>query len=1101
MLYKYNLDCIQTGVYKVAVVTGGLILVSQLKRVTRIPAAAICALLFLLTATAWGQVATGTISGTVDDKSGGILPGAKVVVVNEETGITRNLDTDQHGRYTAPGLSVGPYRVTATVDGFQTEVRTGIVLTVAREAVVDFSLAVGSVSEKVEVTGGAPLVETTTASLGSLVDGRSIRSLPLNGRSWDQLALIQPGVTVASPGAVTGNQFNYGTGKRFSVGGQRQTSNLFLMDGTDVNDAANSTPGGASGTNLGMETIEEFKVFTNSYKAEYGHSMGSIITAVTRSGTNKYRGTVFEYIRNSAVDARNYFDTTSSPPSFRRNQFGGVLGGPIKKDKLFFFIGYEGLRQGLGTTQISTVPTAQARLGVLPTGNVTVNPTVKPYLALYPLPNGRDFGDGSAQFSYAPTVITNQDNGMGRVDYQINAKNSIFGRYMTDRDEIVAPQVFPNEISTAGSRRQYNTLQWNSVLSDSTLNNFHFAYNRTASLSDFEYTTDVSALTFVAGQTLGTIQLGAVGAAGSRALTMLGNTLGAGPSLSAFNLFEWGDDWTHTAGRHSFKAGVNIQRMGENVQVNGTLRGAYTFSSFPNFLQGIPSNFQIASPIGTPFHADLHQTLMAGYVQDDLKVSSRLSLNLGLRWEAPTNPMDTGGKNSQLSSPAATSLTLTSGFANVQKKNFEPRFGLAWELTQSGKTVLRAGAGIYHNQILPYYYHNLAKNPPFAGLFSATNPPFPNGVSLFTGLTPGSSTGLTNIFVLAPFQKTPTSYQYNVSIQQELWQNTVAQVAYAGNGARHLLTEIEADTPVPTICSSTAANCPAGIPDGTTYYPAGVKRRNTAWNGIRWYQSNGDSAYNSVSFSIRHQSPKGFQGQIFYTYAKAMDDSSNVSPGESLRSPQSAMNPENPKADWALSDFSAKHVVVGNLSYALPFHPHSRALDMAAGGWTVNAITSFSSGLPFTALLATNNSRNQTTAGQADRPNLKPGSTNNPTKGVSAGCAGFLAGTKVGTPTNWYDPCAFTLPTAGTYGNLGRNTLIGPGLQDIDLGLEKTFRIHDFASTTFRAESFNLFNHTNFGLPNTSAFAASGAANPSAGVITQTVTSSRQFQLALRINF
>jgi hypothetical protein len=1061
----------------------------------------VCALVLILSSSIWAQVATGTITGTVNDRSGAALPGAKVAILNEATGASRNLEADEAGRYSAPGLSVGRYRVTGAKEGFQTEIRTGIVLTVAQEAVVDFALAVGSVTQRVEVTGGAPLVESTSSSLGSLVDSRTIRALPLNGRSWDQLALIQPGVTVASPGAVTGNQFNFGTGKRFSVGGQRQTANLFLMDGTDVDDAANSTPGGASGTNLGLETIEEFKIFTNSYKAEYGHSMGSVTTAVTRSGTNNVHGTAFEYIRNSAVDAMNYFDSGSSPPPFKRNQFGGVLGGPIKKDKLFFFAGYEGLRQGLGTTQISTVPTALARQGTLPTGTVTVNPTVVPYLNLYPLPNGRDFGDGSAQFLYAPTAVTNQDNGMARVDYQLNEKNAIFGRYMVDTDRINAPQILPNEISTASSRRQYTTLQWNSVLSNSTLNNFHFAYNRTASRSDFQFTQDESKLSFIAGQPLGTIQLGAVGAAGSRALTMLGNTLGAGPSVSAFNLFEWGDDLSHIVGKHSFKAGVNIQQITENVQVNGSLRGAYTFSSFVSFLQGTPSNFQIASPLGTPFLTNLHQNLYAAYFQDDFKVNSRLTFNLGLRWEAPTNPTDEGGKVSRLPSPAATSMVVSDSFADVGKKNFEPRVGLAWQLNQGGKTVLRAGGGIYHNQFLPYLYHVLAKNPPFAGLFSATNPAFPNGVNLFAGLPPGSSTGLTNLFVLNPQQKTPTNYQYNLSLQQELWRDTVFQVAYAGNRANHLLTEVEADSPIPTVCSTSAANCPAGVANGALFYPANAPRRNPAWNGIRWYQTNGNSRYDSLSVSLRHQSASGLQGQVYYTFSKALDDSSNTSPGESLRSPQSAMNPEDPLADWGLSDFNAKHVLVGNLSYTLPFRTDSRMLGAVVKGWTVNAIASFSSGLPFTPLLATNNSRNRTTAGQADRPNLRPGFSSNPTSGVSAGCPGFAAGTRVGTPRNWFDPCAFSLPIAGTYGNLGRNTIIGPGLADVDLGLEKSFPIHEKANVTFRAEGFNVMNHPNFGLPNTSAIAASGNANPSAGVITQTVTTSRQLQLALRISF
>src|SRR5262249_48843675 len=302
--------------------------------------------------------------------------------LNEERGIWRTVETDGSGHYSAPGLTLGNYRVTGTREGFQTAVRTGIALTVGREAVVDLSLTVGAVTQTVEVTGEAPMVEATTASLGSLVDDRTIRALPLDGRRYDQLALLQPGVILTQPGPANVSS-NFGTAKRFSVGGQRSNSNSFLLDGTNISDQANGSPGGAAGTNLGVDTIREFKVFTNSYKAEFGRTNGSVITAVTRSGTNTIHGTAFEYIRNSALDARSFFDVRSSPPPFKRNQFGGVLGGPIKKDKTFFFGGYEGLRQGLGTTLIANVPTPLARQGVLPGGIVVpVNPAVVPYLNL-----------------------------------------------------------------------------------------------------------------------------------------------------------------------------------------------------------------------------------------------------------------------------------------------------------------------------------------------------------------------------------------------------------------------------------------------------------------------------------------------------------------------------------------------------------------------------------------------------------------------------------------------------------------------------------------------------------------------------------------------
>jgi hypothetical protein len=1025
---------------------------------------------------------TGTISGTVKDSTGAVLPGANVVVLNDETGISRTVETDTVGRYSALSLSPGNYRVTVTHVGFQTEIRSGVGLTVGREAVVDLTLAVGTLTQSAEVTGEAPLVESTTASLGSLVDERTIRALPLNGRSYDQLALLQPGVILSDPGPSTASPFVNGTGKRFSVGGQRSQSNSFLLDGTNINDQGNGTPGGAAGTNLGVDTILEFKIFTNSYKAEYGHSDGAVITAVTRSGTNTIHGTAFEYIRNSALDARNFFDA-ASPPSFKRNQFGGVLGGPIKKDRTFIFGGYEGLRQGLGTTLIATVPTLLAKQGTLPTGKVSVNTASVPFLNLYPLPNGRDFGDGSGEFLSTPTIVTNEDNIMVRVDHQLNDKTSIFGRYTLDNDDLNAPDSIPGYVRISDARRQYSTLQATRILSPRAVNNFRFAFNRTHQIFDQLFIPDPGpAVSIIPGQPAGSFQLGGLLGAGSRALTPIGSQ-GNGAALWVFNIFEWGDDFSYVIGKHSLKFGGDIQRMRDNVSKTSSLRGVYTFTTFSDLLKGTPANLQASGPLGVVPYWGVRQTLLAFYAQDDYSVNSRLTLNLGLRWETTTDPTEVNGQMAILPSPAAANTVTSDRVFSIGKKNFEPRFGLAWRLNASGKTVLRAGGGIFHNQIFPWLYESQLKVPPFpGGTVSANNPPFPNGYQALKG-------GLIALKVMAPFNKTPVNDQYNLSIQREIFRNTVVQVAYAGSKASHLATISEVDTPIPTILS-----------DGRKSFASGAARRNPAWSGILVNETVGNSVYNSASIMLRRQSASGFIGQIFYTFSKNTDASTGMNSGDSSRDPASLLDPADRRRDWALSELDSRHAVVFNFSYPLPFRAGSKALGAVANGWTLDGIGTFTAGLPFSARLASAVSRSLNST-NADRPDLKPGASQNPTEGTTAGCAGIPAGQKLGTADRFYDPCGFSLPQAGTYGNLGRNTIVGPGVQSVDLALEKVFKPRENLSMTFKAEMFNIMNHANFGLPNTTPLTAAGAPNASAGRVTYTTTSSRQIQFALRIGF
>src|SRR5437870_5105733 len=514
----------------------------------------------------YAQVTTATIAGVAQDASGAVIPGVSVTVKNLDTGITRTVTTDEGGRYTVPDLTIGSYEVEAQLPGFQTEVRSGITLSVGRSAVINFALKVGQISDKVTITEEAPLVESTTAAMSSLVDERTIRDLPLNGRSWDNLALLQPGVV--SVGAGQGSAaFDFGTGTRFNVNGSRAYANTFLLDGTDIADHANGTPGGSAGTNLGVDGVQEFKINTSVSPAEYGRSSGGVISAVTRSGTNSLHGSAFEFDRNNAFDSLGYFGQashggTGSVAPYRRNQFGGSLGGPIKKDKTFFFGTYEGLRQGVGTVIGPQVPTAATKQGILPfpvmqasctatptqsfcvpvadpkvkavpsatvcpsgaaaTCTLAVNPLVQPFLNLFQAPtpgtSNADLGDGTGIYSAAPTQVTSENYFMTRVDHQITENMRIFARYSFDKDSNVLPNFNGSAIADEHdvAHRDYSTMQVNNTLRPTLLNSFRFAFNRTFQNFD-DVITDprVASLpnggAFVTGEHFGTISFGAQG--------------------------------------------------------------------------------------------------------------------------------------------------------------------------------------------------------------------------------------------------------------------------------------------------------------------------------------------------------------------------------------------------------------------------------------------------------------------------------------------------------------------------------------------------------------------------------------------------------------
>ena len=503
----------------------------------------------------WGQLAvaqTGSINGVVQDDSGAVIPGATVVVRNVDTGISRTLMSDGQGRYQALNLPPGSYQVEGQSAGFQTELRSGITLTIGRQAVVNFSMRVGEVTQTVEVTGEAPLIETRSSTLGALVNQQTIESMPLNGRSWDQLALLQTGVIEYGGGSGSGFGGN-STGTKFSVSGSRAYSNSFLLDGTDINGHGNSTPGGAAGVNMGVDAIREFQVITNAFSAEHGRSTGAVVSAVTKSGTNQFHGSLFEFHRNDELDAAEYgfFDNPEEDvvarPPFVQNQFGGAIGGPILQDRTFFFAAYEGMRIRRGTPNVPIVPSADGRNGILgrnPDGTpkevIEVSPRIQPFLDLYPTANDPDsvelLNNGLGFFITAPSIATRQDYVLGRIDHQLTDNHSIFGRYVFDDDIQRTPggdTGIPGFSQLLTSRRQYMTAQVNSILSPTVLNSFRAAFNRSAQVSnelpDNELGPEFS---FKPGLPMGLITVsGTTAAIGGRGISNIGTSNSVPDSL------------------------------------------------------------------------------------------------------------------------------------------------------------------------------------------------------------------------------------------------------------------------------------------------------------------------------------------------------------------------------------------------------------------------------------------------------------------------------------------------------------------------------------------------------------------------------------------
>jgi hypothetical protein len=1034
---------------------------------------------------ATGSFAQGepSIEGAVTDSSGGAVPGVAIRIKNLETAAERNLVTDEEGRYNAAALPIGHYEIRAEKAGFRSAEKTGISLLLGQRETVDLVLQIGDVRQTVQVESVPTVVAITTEDDSGLVSDRQVKELPLNGRSYDQLMTLNPGIVNYTSQRAGGiGTSNSVVGNMFAASGRRPQENLFLLNGVEFTSASeiNNTPGGVSGQLLGVDAVREFSVVKDTYGAEYGKRPGAQVNIVTASGTNEFHGDVYEFLRNSALDARNFFDR-GNIPEFRRNVFGGSLGGPIRRDKTFVFANYEGFRQKLGLSDLTLVPDGASRANAVP--------SIQPLLALWPVANGPELltssgaPSGIAEAFSNPAQSIREDFGTARLDQVWKDKDSFAGVYTADDSQANSPTSNPFTLADISLREQVASLSETHIFSRSLLNKATFGFSRGAFY--FNSGTTVNLPGWIhADQPVGALVVGG-GTTLNGASQITNGGTNAGSNLrAARNLYTVSDQVSFTHGDHLFSFGGWFEWVEANDVLVQDQYGQVSFTNLQTFLQGRVSSYTYA-PSDTPL--SWRSLEAAFYAQDTIKLKPSLELRLGLRCESTNGWNEANGRASNYGfAPHGVietqPLVGNSAFTTNNAKFLPaPRVGVAWSPRASKKTVVRAGFGLYY-ALLDNLSYRLDQNGPFNTVFAAKN-------IAFSSIAPGAAYSGAKVVPsgVQPNLRTPAVESWSLKIEQQIARNTSLGVSYIGSHGYHELLSVDANLPVPTICP--ASPCPAGYPVGAYYFSTGAPLANNAvWNTTHWF-SEGISSYHGVEVDVNRRFGDGLQFRGVYTFSKTLDDGDNMNTSVATNSPAFVANPLQPKSDYGRASFDLRHSAVINASYDLPFGRGSKAkahpwVSRLLRNWQLSGIQTLQSGLPFTPQLSYNPSND--------------GDTRNPVRpSLNANFAGSLM---QGGQRQYFNPRAFIQPLPGTYGNAGRNILEGPGLLETDLSLTKKFSLSERLNMQFRSEFFNLFNRTNFNNPNPVVYAsATGEPSPTAGVISSTSTTSRQIQFGLKL--
>lgn len=1031
-------------------------------------------LALLLPGEADAQATTSTVRGIVRDATQAVVPGVALTARHLETGLLRSATSDSEGRFVIPTLPLGAYDVRAELQGFRTAVRHGVMLALGEPAEVAFTLEVGGTAEELTVTGALSAVRTRSGELGYLVSEEAVRELPLNGRNFTDLAFLQPGV-VAFPHRDGGSAVAHGMAA--SVNGQDPRSNVYLLDGTLMNDFTNGPAGSVAGTALGTETVREFRVEANAYGAEYGRNAGGQINVITKSGSNELHGSVYEFHRNDALDARNVFDV-GEKPDFQRNQFGATVGGPVRRDSTFFFLGYEGLRENLGRTVSSVVPDLNARQGLLPdparAGNllqVGVDPAVRPYLNEYPLPNGAALGGGLAAYTFPFDQKLRQNFFQARVDHHFGQRDQLFARYTRDRASQELPTDFPQFPRDFVSYNQYATGEYRRVISQATMATVRGGWSRTRVGQTVSANTSTPLAPFVSGRaSFGNIDVGGIPRFGPQS---------SGNLSLRQQVFSLAGDLVHSRGRHFLKGGFLGERYHSDMENPTFSLGIFTFANLEGLLRNRPVRFIGLTP-EAQFERSWRYWLLAGYLQDDIRLFRNVTLNAGLRYEYQPVPEETEGRDISLPDLMARSVTQGPLYENASA-HLSPRLGLSWDVRGDGRTAVRGGYGLYYNTNNQQNLIVTVTNPPFTPRPVIANPRFPNpDFSRAGGLS------------VRPMQhdlETPRMHIFNVGVQQELPLRSVLTVSYAGARGKHLLRNTDANIPTPQVRA-----------DGELFFPPTAARPNTAFSAIEIKTSDGESWYDALVVELRRTSVGGLGFQGSYTLSRN-EDTTQASTffSDATNGTVSVMPEFGRDYNRGRADYDAKHNFVFNVIWDLPVAREAQGFSKALfGNWQLAAIGHLRSGSPLTVFVQANRSRSRWSPSIGpgtgfDRPDLVPGRT--PEDAVT------------GNPAAWFDPTAFALQPAGELGTSRRGAFTGPNLRTLDLSLVKRFpwaRLGDAGRVELRIEAFNVLNRANYGIPGLVAFAGARdgeAPLPTFGRIRTTVTAARQVQLGARVVF
>ncbi len=1069
-------------------------------------------LTFVFAANTFGQETTASMQGAVSDVNQAFVSGAKITATNQATGFVRTAISDESGNYALPLLPVGRYDLAVEAANFQRFVQRNIVLVLNQDARVNVQLTAGAVSETVEVNAEASLINLEQGALGQVIGRRRIDELPLNGRNFLRLATLQAGVTPnimllseftpAHPGQVS-----------FTVNGLRAQSNNFLLDGTDNNDSFIGTAGGVPSP----DALQEFRILTNAYSAEYGRGAGAVVNIVTRGGTNKFHGSAFEFVRNDVFDARNFFSDTV--PKLRQNQFGGTFGGPIRQNKTFFFGSYEGFRQIQGVTASAIVPSLQQRQGnfgaaasirdPLRTGNCTAtdttacfpngiipldrfSPVTRRILDFLPAPNR-----GTNSFVSVRDGKTDSNQFLVRGDHNFSARNSFSIRYFFEDGNSIKPFTLPPPINTPGFpfadkfRFQNLAVSDTHVFSPNLIYEFRFGHAYTK--LDFNkpaFQIDPRSFGFTF-PSLGKPNFPLIFISG---LTAFGTSFET-DGLRRDNVYQFKNHLTYIRGRHSIKTGVDVFRNLFNLQENNNLAGTFnitggvTGNPVADFLLGQPSRFTQGSP-GEP--AFFRSTYAQPYIQDDFRINNRLTLNFGLRYELnlPVSERRNGmiafrpGEKSQ-TYPNAPRGLLFQGDPGVEqivptdKNNLAPRVGFAFDVFGDGKTSLRGGYGIYFDSLLGTLYGNFVTSTPFTVAVNAPTPrnfadPF-SGASPFVGnLDPTTLfPNLLSLNVIDPNYESPDAQQWNLTVQREITKDFVVEASYVGTKGTHLPGTVVLNTAVfsPT---ATAQNVEQRRP----FAPA--------FGRILNYQSTFNSNYHGLQLTANKRFSRGFSFLAAYTFSKTIDDGSFPTGRRAIGIGTIPQDQKDLRNERGLSALDARHRFVVSYLYELPFFRSQKGvLGKIFGGFQFNGITTIQTGRP---ILIQDGSDANLDGVASDRPDL-------------IGNPNLPRGER--TPNRFFNTSAFARVPARTnrFGNAGRNIVTGPGYNNTDVSLFKRIAIRERANIELRWEVFNVFNTPNFENPN-GGVPTNNIASPVFGSLLNIVPNSeRIMQFAVRFSF